>query len=168
MRDDNQHRGEPEDREGKQESTPERAVDLFSRGVRTALRNNATAYGFSISITAAYGLVSGTRPSAPALETIAFAVGASFAFLLIGATFLTRSRRGSLPEGGQVATISGGIDLLSILAAVATAYGLSRIPGFAAWPLTGAGTVISYLLVSGLDVLLARTVANRTSLGRSQ
>lgn len=154
--------------EAREESAPERAAELFGRGVRTALRNNATAYGFSISITAAYGLVSGTRASAPAPETIAFALGAAFAFLVIGATFLTRFPEGSLPEGGQVATISGGIDLLSIVAAVATAYGLSRVPGFAAWPLTGAGTVVSYLLASGLDILLARTVARHTNLGRSQ
>lgn len=76
--------------EAREESAPERAAELFGRGVRTALRNNATAYG------------------------------------------------------------------------------LSRVPGFAAWPLTGAGTVVSYLLASGLDILLARTVARHTNLGRSQ
>lgn len=146
----------------------ERAVELFARGVRTTLRNNATAYGFSISITVACGLVSGTHGPVPELETITFALGAAFAFLLIGVAFLTRPPRGSLPESGQVATISGLIDLLSSIAAVAAAYGLSQAPGFAARPLTGAGTVIAYLLVSGFDILLARTAARHTSLGREQ
>ena len=86
----------------------------------------------------------------------------------VGRHYLTRFPEGSLPEGGQVTTISGGIDVLSIAATVAAAYGLSRVPGFAAWPLTGAGMVITYLLTIGLDVLLARTVARRTNLGRSQ
>lgn len=162
---------EPDSRakaETRGESTPQRATELYGRGVRTALRNNATAYGFSISITAGYGLLSGTHSSMSALETIAFAVGAAIAFLVVGGTFLTRFPEGSLPEGGQVTTISGGIDVLSIVATVATAYGLSRVPGFAAWPLTGAGMVITYLLASGLDVLLARTIARHTNLGRSQ
>lgn len=162
---------EPDSRETAEtrgESAPQRATELYGRGVRTALRNNATAYGFSISITAGYGLVSGAHGSTSALETIAFAVGSALAFLVVGGTFLTRFPEGSLPEGGQVTTISGGIDVLSIAATVAAAYGLSRVPGFAAWPLTGAGMVITYLLTSGLDVLLARTVARRTNLGRSQ
>ena len=170
-RDDANDRQQPDSRDEAEThggSTPERAAELFGRGVRTALRNNATAYGFSISITAAYGLVNGARASASAPETISFAMGSAFAFVVIGGTFLTRFPEGSLPEGGQVATISGGIDLLSIIAAVATAYGLSRVPGFAAWPLTGAGAVVSYLLASGLDILLARVIAQRTDLGRSQ
>jgi len=31
------------------EREPERAIEAYGRGVRTALRNNATAYGFSIT-----------------------------------------------------------------------------------------------------------------------
>jgi hypothetical protein len=36
-------------------------LHAYSWGVRTALRDNATAYGFSISITAAYGLASAVK-----------------------------------------------------------------------------------------------------------
>ncbi len=34
----------------------ERAVVAYGSAVRTALRNNATAYGFSISVTATFSL----------------------------------------------------------------------------------------------------------------
>lgn len=151
-----------------QQSEPEPWIEVYGRGVRTALRHNATAYGFSISITAAYGLATGARGPGGAVETVFFALGAALAFVLVGAVFITRFPLGSLGEGGQVATISGGIDVLSVAAAVATAFALSRIPGLTAWPLTGAGTVIAYLLVGGLDVLIARGTARRTSFGRSQ
>jgi hypothetical protein len=159
-----QHRGEQE----AQQSEPERAIEVYGSGVRTALKNNATAYGFSISITAAYGLATGAQGPGRAVETVFFALGAALAFVAVGAVFITRFRLGSLSEGGQIATISGGIDVVSVTAAVAAAFGLSRIPGFAAWPLTGAGTVITYLLVGGLDVLIASITAQRTSFGRSQ
>lgn len=155
-------------RRGEQQSEPERWTEVYGRGVRTALRHNATAYGFSISITAAYGLATGARGPGSAAETVFFALGAALAFVLVGAVFITRFPLGSLGEGGQVATISGGIDVLSVAAAVAAAFGLSRISGFAAWPLTGCGTVIAYLLVGGLDVLIARGAARHTSFGRSQ
>lgn len=147
---------------------PERAVQLFGRAVRTALRNNATAYGFSISITAAYGLVNAVAGPAKPIETVSFAVGAAIAFVVVGALFLTRFQEGSLPESGQVATISGGVDLLSVAAAVAAAFGLSHLPGYPAWPLTALGTVSVYLLVGGLDVLIARGAARRTSIARRQ
>lgn len=150
------------------EQQPDRAVQLFGRAVRTALRNNATAYGFSISITAAYGLVNAVAGPAKPLETVSFAGGAAFAFIIVGAVFLTRFREGSLPESGQVATISGGVDVLSVIGAVAAAFGLAHLPGYPAWPLTALGTVSVYLVVGGLDVLIARTAARRTSFARRQ
>ncbi|WP_141921298.1 hypothetical protein [Halopolyspora algeriensis] len=164
-----QEQSEQDDQSG-QEDRPEQQGrwEVYGRGVRTALRNNATAYGFSISITAAYGLVTGSNGTATAWETMAFALGAAVAFVLVGLVFIVRFREGSLGEGGQVETMSGAIDLMSVIAAVAVAFGLSRIPGFFGWPLTALGTVITYLMVGGLDVLLARSAASRTSVGREQ
>lgn len=143
-------------------------LEVYGRGVRTALRNNATAYGFSIAMTSAYGLVNSASDNATAAETISFALGAAFAFIVIGGVFIAQFPQGRLSEGGQEVTFSGGIDVISVVVTVAAAYGLSRIPGFAAWPSTAFGSVIVYLLTSGLDVLLARVVAKRTSFGRSQ
>lgn len=150
------------------EQQPERAVQLFGRAVRTALRNNATAYGFSISITAAYGLVNAVAGPARPVETVSFAAGAALAFIIVGAVFLTWFRAGRLPESGQVATISGGVDLLSVIGAVAAAFGLAHLPGYSAWPVTALGTVSVYLLIGGLDVLIARAAAKRTSFARHQ
>ncbi|MGH3499547.1 MAG: hypothetical protein ACRDQA_01400 [Nocardioidaceae bacterium] len=163
-----EHENEDNNATGDDEPASERTVHLYGRGVRTALRNNATAYGFSISITAAYGLGSAVSGPASALETICFAAGAAVAFVLVGAVFITQFPLGSLPEGGQVATISGVVDLVSVGSAVVAAFGLAHVPGFAAWPLTALGTVIVYLLVGGLDVLIAQGTARRTSFARRQ
>ncbi|NGO67524.1 hypothetical protein [Streptomyces boncukensis] len=140
-------------------------LGIYGRGVRTALRDNATAYGFSISITAAYGLATGARGTATAEETVGFALGSALAFLLVGLVFLVVFRRAGLAEGEQETTLGGIIDVLSVAVAVTAAYGLSRVPGFAAWPLTGLGTVTAYLLAGGLDVVLARLTARHITLG---
>lgn len=60
------------------------------------------------------------------------------------------------------------MDLLSVAAAVAAGFALSQMTGFWAWPFTGAGVVACYLLVSGLDVIIARAVARSTDVGRDQ
>ncbi|SDQ38911.1 hypothetical protein [Actinopolyspora saharensis] len=146
----------------------ESALSVYGSGVRTALRNNATAYGFSITITSSYGLVNGAGGPPSSWETVSFALGAAVAFVLVGGVFLGHFRRGSLPESARVATMSGAVDLLSVSASVAVAYGLSRIGGYWAWPLTAAGTVVTYLLVGGVDILIARSAANRTSLAQRQ
>ncbi|MCF6522679.1 hypothetical protein [Streptomyces sp. JJ36] len=140
-------------------------LDRYGRAVRTALRDNATAYGFSLSVTAAYGLVSGAQGPASPLETVTFAVTGAAAFLLVGLAALLGVRPERLGEDEREQTLSGGLDVLSVIAAVLTAYALSRVPGFAAWPLTGVGTVTVYLLVGALDVLLARVAARHTYMG---
>src|SRR5699024_9946687 len=150
------------DEAGKRE--PERERTVYGRGVRTALRNNATAYGFSISITAAYGLVSGTHQGS-SWGTVLFAIGAVGGFLLVGGVFVSWFKRGSLREGGQVLTIGGAVDVLAVAAAIAGAFGLSKISGLLGWPLTGFGTVTAYLVIGGFDVVLARWMAKHTAFG---
>jgi hypothetical protein len=167
MSDDDTH-SRQDRHEAQQDSRSERAVVASGRGVRTALRNNATAYGFSISITAAYGLVVGAQGSAAAMDTVAFALGAALAFVAVGAASVALFPRAGMQESEQTAVLSGGVDLLSVVTAVATALGLSRIGGFTAWPLTALGTVAVYLLVGGLDVLIACAVMNRSPVDRAQ
>jgi hypothetical protein len=52
-------------------------------GVDTATRNNVTAYGYSVSITAAFALLQTSRSDTGVLEIFVFATGAVVAFALI-------------------------------------------------------------------------------------
>ncbi|HET7327747.1 MAG TPA: hypothetical protein VFJ14_10745 [Nocardioidaceae bacterium] len=141
-----------------------RAVDTFTDGVRSSLRDNATAYGYSVSITAAFALVSNTHGKAGfALHVLMFAAGAAVAFFVVE---LVASRMFARVAGGElerVVLIGGAVDVLSILAAVGSAVGLARIPGVAAWSLTAAGVTTVFLLVGGLDVLIARRLDRDSS-----
>ena len=151
-----------------EEDEAERGVAAVGRAVRTALRNNATAYGYSITITVSYGLVAGKSALASPLETLSFGIAAALGFAAFGALAVIIFRSGRVSETGQIATISGIVDFAAVLAAVFVALGLSRIGGFWAWSITGAGASVTYLLVGGLDILVARAAARYTSFGSSQ
>lgn len=132
-------------------------------GVRTSLRDNATAYGFSVSITAAFGLVSSAHPhAAKPVQIMLFAGGAALAFLLVELVASHRFKRAGSREGDRVILISGAVDVLSIGAAAGSAVLLAKAPGMLAWPLTSFGTTLVYLLMGGVDILVARQVARRS------
>lgn len=154
------------DREHDVEPGTLRAVEAYGSGVRMALRNNATAYGFSISITAAYGMMSATHPSsAGLLSTAMFAGAAVLAFLLVG-LLATRLFRHTTPvETDQTAILSGIFDAASIVVTVAVAMLCSQIPGTIGWPVTAFATVLTYLLVGGVDVLFAHRAARESGSG---
>lgn len=137
-----------------------RAVQVYGSGVRSTLRHNATAYGFSVSITAAFGVVTSShQQSSFPLQAVLFAGGAVAAFLLVEAVASRLFQRGSGGEAESVVMISGAVDALSVLAAVGTAGALSLLGGIVAWPLVAFGATVAYLMVGGLDVLIARKAA---------
>jgi hypothetical protein len=140
-----------------------RAVEALGTGVRTTLRNNATAYGYSVTITAAFGTVQASQShSSPfAIRIILFAAGAAGAFLVVDlvASHWFRSLAGSPSE--REVMIGGAVDALAVLAAVGSGIGLALIPGPVAWPVTAFGVTVVFLVVSGINVLVARHVAQQ-------
>lgn len=137
-----------------------RAIEAYGSGVRSTLRHNATAYGFSISITAAYGLVASSHQQMTVpLQTLLFAGGSVAAFLLVEVVASRLFQRRARPETESVIMISGVVDALSVLTAVGVASALSLVPGIGSWPLTAFGATLAYLLIGGVDVLIARRIA---------
>ncbi len=132
----------------------------YSSGLGTTVRENASAYGFSVAITGSFGVTNGVHGSAGAVEAILFAVGASLAFVLVEVLV---SRRFGQPttDPTDVVLVSTAVNVVSIVVAVAIGAGLAFIPGLLAWPLAALGTTAGYLFVGGFDVLVARAVAPR-------
>jgi hypothetical protein len=136
-----------------------RAASAYGSGVRTVLRDNATAYGFSVVITATFGLVS--REHRPTVLGIAlFAAGAAGAFLLVDLLASRFFRRVSITGTRRVVLVSGALDVMSIMGAVGVGIGLATLPGVLAWPAAAGGATLTYLLLSGLDVLVARLLTS--------
>ena len=51
-------------------------ADNYVRGLRSAVHNNASAYGYSVTITATFGILSVVAAATSVLEIFAFAGGA--------------------------------------------------------------------------------------------
>lgn len=140
----------------------QRAFYAYGSGVRSTLRHNATAYGFSIMITCSYGLLTVAHPGhAFGVATMLFAGGALLAFVLVDVAASTAFRRMSASETPDVEMVSGVVDVLSVLIAVGIALGLAQTPHWVAWPVTSFGATAAYLLIGGVDVLIARRAAGR-------
>jgi hypothetical protein len=133
----------------------DRPRDALFHGVRTSVRNNGVAYGFSVMITASFGLLQSAAGSANTLD-IFFAGGAVAGFVLLEAiaSNLFRVRmRGDPPEvvalGTAFSFFSVGVGL-----AVAALVGAVVSPGLA-WPLGGFGATLAYVTAAGAELALA-------------
>jgi threonine/homoserine/homoserine lactone efflux protein len=58
-------------------------ADTYVRGLRSAARNNASAYGYSVTITATFGVLSVVASPTTVAEIFAFAGGAVLAYALV-------------------------------------------------------------------------------------
>lgn len=112
------------------------AIHAFASGVRSSLRNNASAYGFSVTITVSFALVSATHPrTTTAVPVLLFAAAAATAFFIVEAMASRLFQHvADVEDPGRVTFVSGAVDGFAVLGATGDAIGLSEIPGIAAWP----------------------------------
>lgn len=137
----------------------------FPGALRTTVRSNSSAYGYSLAITVAFGLVAAVHGSPSTLETFVFLIGATGGFVSIEAAASRGFRRPSPPrEQEQVVVMSGAMDVFAVLAAAGAATGAARTPApTVAWALGGFLATTTFLLVGGVDILLAREAGESPS-----
>lgn len=130
----------------------------FPSALRTTVRSNSSAYGYSLGITVAFGLVAAVHGSPTTLETFVFLIGATAGFVSVEAVASRGFRRPTPPrEQEQVVVMSGAMDMFAVLAAAGAATGAARTPApTVGWALGGFLATTVFLLVGGVDVLLAR------------
>ena len=129
---------------------------LFERGVDTATRNNVTAYGYSVSITAAFALLQTSRSDTGILEIFVFATGAVIAFALIAAVASGFFREELEDQPSNVKSLAGALSFFSVGLALGVAYLVGiLIQGMAAWPVSAFLTTIVYVAAVGLELAVA-------------
>jgi hypothetical protein len=141
--------------------------ELYREGIRTAARENATAYGYSIMITSSFGLVAALDPRPPVWAYFLFAAGAGTGFPLVLLAATKGFRELSFDaERSSVLVFAALINVASILAGVGGA-GLVAWPidGWAAWTVAPVVATSCYLLVNGLEYAVAEEEEERS--GRS-
>lgn len=141
---------------------PHGAARRLSNGLREALHGNATAFGYSVTITASFGAVQLARGQPGFADLILFGTGAVLAFGGLEG-LLSRGFRTPLEKGiDQVVTLATSLSFISIALAIASARGLAEVlGGGAAWFAAALGASLVFALVESLEFMLAEWVQER-------
>jgi hypothetical protein len=107
------------------------AAHGYLHGLRASVRNNASAYGFSVTITATLALLSSIRGAPTALQIVAFAGGAVVAFAVVEMVVSWGFTQGLEDEPTDVKELGSSISVLSVGFDIGCAYVVGRLVG--AW-----------------------------------
>jgi hypothetical protein len=130
--------------------------------ISTSTFGNATAFGFSITITGSFGVLQTIIGSPTVVQVLLFAVCAALVVgVLEGAvTRGFRERVGAAPP--EVAMLGTAQDFISVGLGIGAAAGSAAlIGGGAAWPAGGALGTLVFLLAESAETLLAEWIQKR-------
>ena len=131
----------------------------FERGVDTATRNNVTAYGYSISITAAFAILQTSRSDTGILEIFVFAAGGVVAFAIIAALVSGFFREELEDQPSNVKSLAGALSFFSVGLALGVAYLVGiLLKGLAAWPVSAFLTTLVYVTAVGIELAVAHRI----------
>lgn len=140
----------------------------YVRGLQTSARGNAPAYGYSVTITATFGILSALRGSPGVTEIFLFAAGAVAGFALLEAVVTGGFRHGLEDEPSAVKALGGSISVLSVGGALAGALGIGVLLGSAAWPLGSFAVTVLYLCFFALEISIAEWLRRRARTRRGR
>lgn len=133
-------------------------LEEFSKGLRTSIQENSTAYGYSVMITVSFGALTtaGERPSMGRLFLMV--AGAAIAFTLMEA-LSTRMFRNTDRESDYVALLGAAFNFVSIGVGLAVAWLTTALTsGWVAWLLVPTAATVAYLVFVGLEITMAKRV----------
>ena len=132
---------------------------IFERGVDTAARNNVTAMGYSISITAAFAILQTSRSDTGIIAIFFFAAGAVLAFAIIACLASGFFREELEDESSNIKSLAGALSFLSVGLALVVTYVVGLlIPGLAAWPASAFLATVVYVASVGLELTIAHWI----------
>ena len=143
--------------DGENAGTRSGFADNYVRGLRSAARNNASAYGYSVTITATFGILSVVTAVTTVLEIFAFAGGAVLAYALVDGVASGGFRYGPRDEEPiEVTALGSSVSFFSVGAALLVALVEAQLlGGWPAWPLGAFSATVAYLLLLALEIGLA-------------
>lgn len=129
------------------------------RGLQTSVVDNSSAFGFSITITASFGMLNRLHGQPGVGEIFGFALAAVAAFTVLQAVASSgfRTRPGTAPR--EVVMLGTALNLASVGLGVgaATLTGLV-LDSSVAWPLGAFLAAFTYVLAEALELTVAGRV----------
>jgi hypothetical protein len=122
-------------------------------------RNNALAYGYSVTATASFALLTDSDGPTSVGRTFAFILGASLAFAGVNAVVTRGFRQRAEGEPPVVMALATSLSVLSISAGAGAALlAGSAVGGWIAWSIGAIAATWIYLSVAALEVAAARAL----------
>ncbi len=140
----------------------QRVREGFGQGVRTALRNNLSAFGFSVMITAAFGMLSADQGAPEMVDVFSFAAGAVTGVAAVDAISSHGFRAHLREEKSDVVALGAVLSYVSVGAAISATAGVGEVlRGILAWGLGSFVACVFFVLLSGLELTFARIAQER-------
>jgi hypothetical protein len=137
----------------------ERFREHYVRGLGMAARNNGLAYGYSVTVTASFAMLTVDDGPVRIGHVFLFVAGAGLAFAAINALVTRGFRQRVKEEPPVVLALASSLSIVSASAAVGTAALVGVLLG--GWPVWLLGSLLPtwvYLGASALEIALARNL----------
>ncbi len=130
----------------------------WARGLYTSVSGNAQAFGFSITVTVTFQVVSSAAGHPSTAQMMAFAAASVAAFSLLNvALAVTLDVDRSESEPTRVVLLATATDFLAVGAGVAAASGLVKlVDGWWAWVTAPFAATLVYVVVQALELVAGR------------
>ncbi len=130
----------------------------LQEGLHASVRGNAQAFGFSITVTVTFGVVSQLGPPARVIDLFLFALSGVAAFSLLNVLVVHQMDGKHRDRTGERATLIGtATDFVAVGAAVGAAIGLATVlrNGWI-WLLAPFVAGVVYVLVQAVELAVGR------------
>ena len=136
--------------------------ELLVHGLRAAILNNASAYGFSVMITTVLAATQTILQPPELLELFLYAGGTTIAFAAVEAAVTSGFRVRARPEPSDVVAAGTALATLSVLLALGAGVGVAQLTGGRlGWALTPFAATVTYSTASGVEMALGRRKQER-------
>jgi len=139
----------------------ERTVDYgpAGRALSTAVHGNSTAFGFSLTMTGTFGMVTSAVGTPKAWDVLLYSLGAALAIGALEGLVTQGFRLRPVTSPSEVRMLGTALNLLSVGIAVGVALGVAEaIGGYAAWPVCALCSATTYVLAEAGELWLAARI----------
>jgi hypothetical protein len=125
----------------------------FVRGVRTSTANNASAYGFSLTVAGSFAALTKVHGDPTWLELFLFLAGSCAGFAVVNALSTRFYREESPDEPEVVISLATSLSVFSVCGAVGVAAGVAfALSGWLAWAVAALAFTLAYVVGVGAEI----------------
>ena len=136
--------------------------DNYRRGLHSSAVGNAAAYGYSVTITATFGILTTRGGTLAVPQILTFVAGAVLAVALVEAVASGGFRREMGEEPSSVMALGSSISVFSVGGTLGLVFAADQlVGGFAIWPLGAFLATVAYLFIYALEIAVADAIQRR-------